>query len=118
MEEIQTLEKLLGEFHHAHESKGALSFFRKSPEAYYILLIVTHTYLSKNPISIEALISKVSPKYCSRQTVKNITNNAIAQGLLEKKTDKQDKRKKYFILSYGAFKEIKIWLNKTLIDYS
>ena len=116
MDGLSTINKLITEFENAHNSKGAISFFRKSPEAYLIFLTIMRSFYSNEPITIEKLIHVVSPRYCSRQTVKNITNNALQELIIMKKIDKKDMRKKYFIPSENTIKEFNIWISKSLKD--
>ena len=116
MVELSKIDKLINEFENAHSTKGAISFFRKSPEGYLIFLTIMRSFYLNKPITIEKLIHIISPKYCSRQTVKNITNNALQENIILKKIDLKDKRKKYFTPSEKTIKEFNIWISKSLKD--
>jgi hypothetical protein len=116
MTELTIIDKLLVEFKSAHSSKGSIAFFRKSPEAYYIFLNIMRSFYSKEQITIEKLINIISPKFCSRQTVKNITNNALEENIIIKKIDTVDKRKKHFTPTQKTIEEFSNWVSKSLKD--
>ena len=113
----EKLSQLINEFKSAHSSKGALSFLRKSPEAYYIFLLIMQSYYQNKSLCVENLINQVTPKFCSRQTVKNITNNAVELNFLFKINDKADRRRKLFIPTNITIDEFNDWMNKSLKSF-
>lgn len=108
---------LINEFIQCHNSFGAMSTFRKSPGGYYIYLLIISSHYSKNPVCVEGLISLVCPKFCSRQTVKNITASAIEANFITKIIDDNDRRRKLFVPTESTILEFEQWINKTLESF-
>ena len=109
------INKLLNDFIACHYSNGALASFMKSPEAQYIYLLIMNSHYNKDPICVETLINMVCPKFCSRQTVKNITTASIESNFLNKIVDKQDKRRKLFVPTEKTILEFENWIKN--FDY-
>lgn len=109
-----TINNLINEFKSCHETSGALSTFRKSPEGYYIYLLIINSHYTNDPICVEELINLVCPKFCSRQTVKNIISLAIDAKFLFKTIDERDKRRKLFAPTDETILEFENWINQTL----
>jgi hypothetical protein len=109
-----TINNLINEFKSCHETSGALSTFRKSPEGYYIYLLIINSHYTNDPICVEELINLVCPKFCSRQTVKNIISLAIDSNFLFKTIDERDKRRKLFAPTDETILEFENWINQTL----
>ena len=115
MEEVKSttkINKLLSDFISCHHSNWALGSFMKSPEGQYIYLLIMNSHYNNNPICVETLINMVCPKFCSRQTVKNITTAAIESKYLNKIVDKQDRRRKLFVPTQETILEFENWIKK------
>lgn len=104
---------LITEFNNFHNSKGSQSFFRNSPESYYLYLLIMDSHYNKNPICVESLINLVCPKYCSRQTVKNIIASALDRLYITKSIDEKDHRRKLFAPTLETIEEFESWINQS-----
>tara|TARA_B110000208_G_scaffold135379_1_gene163692 strand:+ start:4994 stop:5356 length:363 start_codon:yes stop_codon:yes gene_type:complete len=111
---ILKINKLINEFQNCHNTSGALSFFRNSPEGYFMYLLVMNSHYNEDPICVETLINLVCPKFCSRQTVKNIISTALEFDFLKKTIDEKDHRRKLFVPSQETIDEFEIWINQSL----
>ena len=109
------ISKLLNHFIDCHSSNGALATFMKSPEGEYIYLLIMNSHYNKDPICVETLINIVCPKFCSRQTVKNITTSAIESNFLNKIIDIHDKRRKLFVPTAATILQFENWIKN--LDY-
>lgn len=104
------LNKLIDEFFkNTSDKASSLNYFRKSQESYLLWLIILNGHYDNNYVSIEVLINYVSPRFASRQTVKNLLNTAIESGFIIKIQNKKDRRKRFIRPSEKTLKDFEMW---------
>ena len=101
----KSIEQDIDHFKHCLSHYKTLRFFLSSQDRYLTYLYILQFYFDKKELSLEELINKICPKFASRETVKNILNQAIGNQFIEKKIHSQDKRKKSFVPTSITLKE-------------
>ena len=105
----KSIKQNIDHFKHCLSHYKTLRFFLSSQDRYLTYLYILQFYFDKKELSLEELINKICPKFASRETVKNILNQAIGHQFIEKKIHSQDKRKKSFIPTALTLKEYQIY---------
>jgi DNA-binding MarR family transcriptional regulator len=116
---LKQSEFLFAEFINNNEKYQTLAYFRRSPEAWLIMLKIMENYYADADIHVEELINKIPNNIASRVSIFSLIDDADKKGFIIKLESSGDKRKKTIKPSEKFIKEYNEWLsnfvNNTLI---
>ena len=101
---------LFTEFIKNNEKYKTLSYFRRTPSSWLIMLKIMENFYADIDIHVEELIKEIPNKIASRLSIFSIIDNATKKGFLNKVDSNVDKRKKAIKPSEKFIKEYSEWL--------
>ncbi len=108
---IKLAKFLLTDFIENNEKDSVVEFFRRSPHAYLIMLLIYCNQVENNELSFSDIYKKIPDRIASQLTIHNLINDAVDAGFLNKRTMSKDSRAVSLTLSEKSFKSVKMWLD-------
>jgi DNA-binding MarR family transcriptional regulator len=108
---LKQSEFLFTEFINNNEKYQTLAYFRRSPEAWLIMLKIMENYYADTDIHVEELISKIPNHIASRLSIFSLIDDADKKGFIIKVESNGDKRKKTIQPSEKFISEYNEWLS-------
>jgi hypothetical protein len=102
---------LFAEFINNNEKYQTLAYFRRSPEAWLIMLKIMENYYADTDIHVEELINKIPNHIASRLSIFSLIDDADKKGFIIKVESNGDKRKKTIQPSEKFISEYNEWLS-------
>lgn len=107
---------LFDEFLNNNEKFKTLSYFRRNPEGYLLMLKIMEYYHLDKDIYVEQLINNIPSNIASRLSVFTLIDQAEKKGLIIKNSCSRDKRRKTIKPSEKFLKEYVDWM-QNLINF-
>jgi len=98
------------EFLQNNQKFKTISYFRRTPTGWLLMLKIMEQYSSDKNLYVEQLIKEIPNEVSSRLSVFAIIDSAVKKGFLEKRNSNGDKRKKVIIPTQIFVDEYKEWL--------
>jgi DNA-binding MarR family transcriptional regulator len=108
---LKQSEFLFTEFINNNEKYQTLAYFRRSPEAWLIMLKIMENYYADTDIHVEELINKIPNHIASRLSIFSLIDDADKKGFIIKVESNGDKRKKTIQPSEKFISEYNEWLS-------
>lgn len=108
---LKQSEFLFAEFIDNNEKYKTLAYFRRSPEAWLIMLKIMENFYAETNIHVEELINKIPNNIASRLSIFSLIDDAAKKGFVIKLESSGDKRKKIIKPSEKFIKEYNEWLS-------
>ena len=108
---LKQSEFLFNEFINNNEKYQTLAYFRRSPEAWLIMLKIMENYYADTDIHVEELINKIPNHIASRLSIFSLIDDADKKGFIIKVESNGDKRKKTIQPSEKFISEYNEWLS-------
>jgi hypothetical protein len=102
---------LFAEFINNNEKYQTLAYFRRSPEAWLIMLKIMENYYADTDIHVEELINKIPNHIASRLSIFSLIDDADKKEFIIKVESNGDKRKKTIQPSEKFISEYNEWLS-------
>jgi DNA-binding MarR family transcriptional regulator len=108
---LKQSEFLFTEFINNNKKYQTLAYFRRSPEAWLIMLKIMENYYADTDIHVEELINKIPNDIASRLSIFSLIDDADKKGFIIKVESNGDKRKKTIQPSEKFISEYNEWLS-------
>ena len=106
---------LFDEFIKNNSQNECLQFFRRSPHAYLLMLLIYIHQSKKLNLSLSDIYKKIPDKVASDLTLFNLVKDAENAGYLSKNQMPNDSRSVNVAFSENAFNKISNWLDSLVI---
>jgi uncharacterized Fe-S cluster-containing protein len=108
---LKQSEFLFAEFINNNEKYKTLAYFRRSPEAWLIMLKIMENYYADTNIHVEELIKEIPNNIASRLSIFSLIDDATKKGFIIKYGSNGDRRKKVIKPAEKFVKDYNEWLS-------